>query len=345
MRDWWQPRLTLRTAPLLPLSRLFGLLAALRRAAFQLGLKKVRRLPVPVVVVGNLTVGGSGKTPLVIALAQALIEHGWHPGVISRGYGANAQVPREVLASSIPSEVGDEPLLIRHALAACPVFVGRDRPEAGRALLAAHPQTTVLISDDGLQHYALARDFEIAVFDARGAGNGQLLPAGPLREPLSRAGSLDAVVFNGDLPVNGALASLRAPTWHMRLAPRGFYRLVDPAQRRMSRDFAAEAGMPGAAQTRPMIAAVAGIGDPNRFFATLRSLGLSIQEHPFPDHHPYTAADLAAISAPLIVMTEKDAIKCASLRDARVWVLPVAAQLEPGLIAALLEKIRGPQTA
>jgi tetraacyldisaccharide 4'-kinase len=331
VRDWWQPRLTLRTAPLLPLSWLFGLLAALRRAAFRLGLKKVQRLPVPVIVVGNLTVGGSGKTPLVIALAQALIEHGWHPGVISRGYGANAQVPREVQAASSPSEVGDEPLLIRHALPACPVFVGRDRPQAGRALLAAHPQTTVLISDDGLQHYALARDFEIAVFDARGAGNGRLLPAGPLREPLSRAGSLDAVVFNGEVS-----APVGRKSWRMQLQPRSFYRLDDPAQRRLAGDFAQEA---------PSVAAVAGIGDPNRFFATLRSLGLSIQEHPFPDHHPYTAADLAAITAPLIVMTEKDAIKCTALRDARVWVLPVAAQLEPGLIAALLEKIRGPQTA
>lgn len=330
MRDWWQPRLTARTALLLPLSWLFACLAALRRALYHAGLFSSTRLPVPVVVVGNLTVGGAGKTPLVIALVQALKQRGYRPGVISRGYGAAADTPREVQSDSNPAETGDEPLLIRRACA-CPVMVGRKRPAAGRALLAAHPEVDVIIADDGLQHYALARDFGIAVFDARGAGNGHLLPAGPLREPLARAALQDAVVFNGTPALNFS----RKP-YAMQLAPGEFYRLADPAQRCSAAALAAE--------TRP-VAAVAGIGDPSRFFTTLQGLGLHIEPHPFPDHHPYTAADLAAITAPLIAMTEKDAIKCAQFNDARVWVLPVTAQIDPGLVALLLEKIRGPQTA
>lgn len=331
MRDWWQPTLSLRAALLLPLSWLFGAMAALRRGLYRAGLLESERLPVPVLVVGNLTVGGAGKTPLTIALAQALAARGHHPGVISRGYGGNAgtagDAPREVRPDSTPAEVGDEPLLIRRV---CPVFVGRRRAAAGRALLAAYPQTDLIIADDGLQHYALARDAEVAVFDTRGAGNGCLLPAGPLREPLSR--KVDAVVFNGD-PTN----TIPGMGWRMDLQPGDFYRLDDPAQHCAVVDFGAAHGM--------TVAAVAGIGNPARFFSTLRSLGLKIEEHAFPDHHPYTAPDLAAITAPLIVMTEKDAIKCAQFRDPRVWVLPVAAQFHADLVDLLLEKLRGPQTA
>lgn len=332
MRDWWQPGLTPRTALLAPLSLLFGAVAASRRALYRAGLPRATRLPVPVIVVGNLTVGGAGKTPLTIALVEALQARGYKPGVISRGYGTDNEAPREVRADSSPADIGDEPLLIRRS-AGVPVFVCRKRPAAGAALLAAYPETNVILSDDGLQHYALARDVEIAVFDARGAGNGYLLPAGPLREPLSRR--VDAVVINGDAP-----SPVAGQGWTMRLEPRGLYRLGDPAQRRLTSDFVRDA--------EGKVAALAGIGDPKRFFATLRSLGLRIEEHPFPDHHPYTEADLKAITAPLIVMTEKDAIKCASLidpRDPRIWVLKVQARIEDGLIDALLEKIRGPQAA
>ncbi|MDB5804162.1 MAG: lipid-A-disaccharide kinase [Betaproteobacteria bacterium] len=336
MRDWWQPRLTLRTALLLPASALFAALAALRRALYRAGILKTQRLAVPVLVVGNLTVGGSGKTPLVIALARAFAERGLHPGVISRGYGriagAEIETAREVHADSSPAQVGDEPLLIRRSGAACPVFVGRKRVEAGRALLAAYPETDVIIADDGLQHYALARNAEVAVFDARGAGNGYLLPAGPLRESLSRAATLDAVVFNGDVTL-----ALGRPAWRMELQPGEFFLLGDPARRRGAADLARE---PAA-----RVAAVAGIGSPERFFTTLRGLGLQFTEHPFPDHHVYTAADLKAIDAPLLVMTEKDAIKCAQFGDPRLWVLPVTAQIDAGLVDALLEKLRGPQAA
>lgn len=331
MRDWWQPGLTARTALLLPLSWLFGAVAALRRALYRAGILQSERLTVPVLVVGNLTVGGAGKTPLVIALAQALMARGWHPGVISRGYGRDAEAVvdavHEVHPNSSPRDVGDEPLLVRRV---CPVFVGRRRADAGRALLTAYPQVNLVITDDGLQHYALARDAEVAVFDARGAGNGRLLPAGPLREPLSR--QVDAVVLNGELA-----PPTQQRAWRMDLRPLDFYRLADPLQRCAAADFAGAHGTAAAA--------VAGIGNPQRFFATLGALGLQCEEHPFPDHHVYTSADFAGIAAPLIVMTEKDAIKCAQFRDPRIWVLPVAAQVDAGLVDLLVEKLRGPQTA
>jgi len=333
LRDWWQPKLTPATALLLPVSWLYGLLVWARRALYRAGVLRGTRLPVPVVVVGNLTVGGTGKTPLVIALVQALREAGRRPGVISRGHGgsASAGAPFEVHESSTAAQSGDEPLLIRRR-AGCPVFVSRDRPAAGAALLAAYPQTDVIVTDDGLQHHALARDFEIALFDARGAGNGRLLPAGPLREPLARAASVDARVVNGETAL-----PLPQPAWHMMLVAQDFYLLADPAVRLNPADFARQHGA--------RLAALAGIGSPARFFATLKELGLHFSEHPYPDHHGFSAADLQAIAEPVIVMTEKDAIKCAQFGDARIWVLPVTARVEPGLLHAILEKIRGPQTA
>lgn len=326
-RDWWRRELTLRTTLLLPLAGLFGLLAATRRAAYRAGLLASTRVRVPVVVVGNLTVGGSGKTPLVIHLAQALGARGLRPGVISRGHGRDDASTREVFTDSAPREAGDEPLLIRRR-AGVPVFVGRDRVAAARALLEAHAEVDVLIADDGLQHLALARDFEIAVFDARGAGNRCLLPAGPLRESLKHATALDALVFNGD-------AGLDLPGFAMRLEPDALYQLVDASRR-----------MPVAAMARTtVIAAVAGIGNPERFFATLRGCGLAFSAHAFPDHHAYTRGELAVIDAERIVTTEKDALKCAGFGDPRIWVLPVSAAVDGRLVDSIMEKLRGRQAA
>ena len=326
-RQWFERR---RLTPALwlfaPLSAVYAGLSALNRL-----LAKPRRLPVPVVVVGNLTVGGAGKTPLTLWLAEQLRQRGWRPGVVSRGYGRSGDGVRAVLADSLPEEVGDEPLLIARR-GALPVWVGRSRVAAGESLLAAHPDVDVVLCDDGLQHHALARDVELAVFDSRGAGNGWRLPVGPLREPLSRLASVDAVVFNGAQSV-AACASV--PRFHMSLKPGRFYRLGDPLQ----------TCTPEALAGRGGLHALAGIGNPARFFATLKALGLDCEAHPFPDHHRYTAADLVFAEGGILLMTEKDAVKCANLPMGEAWVLPVAAELSPALIDHIVEKLRGRQVA
>lgn len=339
-RDWWLPGLTWRSAPLLPLAWLFGRAGAARRAAYRAGWRVEHRLPVPVVVVGNLTVGGSGKTPLVIHLATELARLGRRPGVISRGFGGRARAVVEVGPHSEAGETGDEPLLIRRR-AGCPVFVGAQRVDAARALLAAYPATDLIIADDGLQHLRLARDYQIAVFDERGAGNGHLLPAGPLREPLARAAMMDALVANGA----GASEAIAAATggnvgrqlFAMRLVPGDLYRLASPALTCPSAQFAA--------RHAASVAAVAGIGNPGRFFATLRALGLTVLPHPFPDHHAFSRDELARIDAQHIVMTEKDALKCAGFDDPRIWVAPVTADVDAGLTLSILEKLRGYKAA
>ncbi|MGE8375416.1 MAG: tetraacyldisaccharide 4'-kinase, partial [Diaphorobacter nitroreducens] len=200
LRGAWQQRGALALA-LWPLSLLYGVLTALRRALYRTGLLRSERLPVPVIVVGNVIAGGAGKTPVTLAVVRHLQARGWRPGVISRGYGRATADCREVLPASSAAEVGDEPLLIARA-SGVPVFVARRRAQAGRALLAAHPATNILVCDDGLQHLALARDLEVCVFNDEGAGNGWLLPAGPLREPWPRA--VDLVLHAGSPPGGGA---------------------------------------------------------------------------------------------------------------------------------------------
>lgn len=313
-------RLTLLHLLLIPASLIFGVLAAARRALYRAGLLKSVRLPVPVVVVGNITVGGAGKTPLTLALARQLIEHGKHPLIVSRGHGGDATQPRAVSPDSDPAQVGDEPLLMaRRGL--CPVWIGRDRAAAARAGLQANPQCDLVLCDDGLQHYRLRRDVEIAVVDGvRGLGNGWLLPAGPLREPASRLHTVDAVVINGGDAVPGQYA--------MQLEGVLFQNLLDPGRTATAADFIA---------TRNH--AVAGIGNPQRFFSHLESLGILGTPQPFPDHHPYRAEDLAFDDCDAILLTEKDAVKCAPFADARYWMLRVEARIDPALIAHILRKI------
>lgn len=323
-RSWFQRRLSPALCLLLPLSGLFAAgVARNRRTAGE-------RLPVPVVVVGNITVGGAGKTPLTIALARAMAAAGRRPGIVSRGHGGDNARPRPVNADSTPAECGDEPLLIARRTG-LPVWIGRDRVAAARALLAAHPEVDVILCDDGLQHYRLGRDVEIAVFDGRGAGNGRLLPAGPLREPLARLAAVDAVVCQ-DSPELSVPAGV--PRFAMRLVPGTFYRLGDATRTCAAADLAG----------RPLHA-LAGIGDPDRFFRTLGALGLEVTRHPFPDHHAYVAADLDFGPDAVLLMTEKDAVKCAGLTAGEAWVLPVEAELPPALIELVLEKIRGRQAA
>lgn len=308
-------------------------------AAWRKRRARPQRLPVPVVVVGNLVVGGAGKTPLTLALAENLRARGWHPGIVSRGYGADlGAAVRAVHATSTAAEVGDEPRLLAQR-SACPVWVGRARAAAGQALLAAHPEVDVLLCDDGLQHYSLARDVEIAVFDTRGAGNGWRLPLGPLREPLARLLTVDAVVGNG-CAVEGFAA--QRPAFTMPLQAQDFYALGAPEKRCSAAELLVQLAGKN-------VHAIAGIGAPQRFFASLRALGFDFVAHPFPDHHAYLAAELDFGAQSILLMTEKDAVKCAALvlpaALAAAWVLPVSAVLPPALMDLIVEKLRGCSSA
>ncbi|MBK7954189.1 MAG: tetraacyldisaccharide 4'-kinase [Candidatus Accumulibacter sp.] len=331
---WYQRHLVVALWPLLPLSWVFGWLVALRRWLYHCGALRSYRLPVPLVVVGNLTVGGSGKTPLVLWLVRCLRERGWRPGIISRGYGGSGDQVWPVDAAADCSLVGDEPLLLARR-SGVPVFVGRNRPAAGQALLAAHPECDVIVSDDGLQHYRLQRSLELVVFDGRGVGNGRRLPAGPLRESLGRLAEVDAVVWNGRPKKRVADAARHLPQFEMRLVGERFV-AANGAQRSCDAD-----------QLKGRkLHALAGIGDPNRFFRQLQALGLDFQAHPFPDHHPYRAADLAFADDGVLLMTEKDAVKCGALVSGEAWVLPVDAVItaqpgQAGLFETILEKLHG----
>ncbi|MYM84023.1 tetraacyldisaccharide 4'-kinase [Duganella sp. FT50W] len=333
-RNW------LRRGPLAcalwPLSLLFRLLSRLRVALFRAGVLKSSRLPVPVVVVGNIYIGGTGKTPLTIWLVQALQAAGMRPGVISRGFGSAQEGARAVTAAATPAQVGDEPLLIKQRTGA-PVMVGRDRAAAGRALLAAHPEVDILLTDDGLQHYQLQRDVEIILFDGRGAGNGWLLPAGPLREPVSRRRDFTVINTPRLTPELAASVGARTPPVTMTLAGDVAEQLRDRTQRRSLAALAAQPGL--------RIAAAAGIGNPARFFGMLKAAGLRIQELPLPDHHDFQDRPFAALDADLILMTEKDAVKCAQIEelsgDPRLWVVPVTARIDRALADQIVEKCRG----
>jgi tetraacyldisaccharide 4'-kinase len=284
-----------------PLSLVFGVVVFLRKA-----LTRRWRAGIPVIIVGNIVVGGSGKTPLVLWIAEHLRAKGWHPAIVSRGYPMKIAPSRAVTLVSDPAEVGDEPVLLARR-SGCPVWVGADRLAVIRALRAAHPEVDVVVLDDGLQHYRLARDLEIAVVDARGFGNGFLLPAGPLREPRWRLRSVDAVVSH-DAAVPGHAMTLEGSEFH---------RMTDARERRTASGFAGR-----------KVHAVAGIGDPDRFFRHLARLGLEPLPHPFPDHHPFRAEELEFGDGLAVVLTEKDAVKLRAVARPHWWVLPVTARLD-----------------
>lgn len=329
---------------LLPLSWLFRFAIGLRRFAFRQGWLTSERLPIPVIIVGNITIGGSGKTPLVIWLVDHLRAAGYVPGVISRGYGGSEPGPFEVGPLSDAQQVGDEPVLIA-TRTEVPLFIGRDRVVAGRALLAAFPDCDVIVSDDGLQHYRLQRTIEIAVVDGEARfGNGRLLPAGPLREPVNRLRSVDFVVVNevnnDRARASSQLASpgmMPAEPVSMHVSGQVFYNAKDPDWHVLAGDIRGQT-----------LHAVAGIGRPQRFFDHLRKLGLSVVEHPFPDHYSYREEDFAFGADAIVLMTEKDAVKCRSFARETWWVLAVTASLDERFGANLLAKLRpiyGPQTA
>lgn len=328
LRRWLETRWYRPAEPpawLLPLESLFRRGVEYRRRQYREGRRGVEHLPVPVIVVGNLSVGGTGKTPLVIWLSDFLGRQGYRPGIVSRGYGGAADGgPYAVGPASDPALVGDEPVLIARRTQR-PVMVCPRRVAAGRALLAAG-DCDLIIADDGLQHLALGRDIEIAVVDAaRGLGNGHCLPAGPLREPPERLTAVDLVVYNGIAPPGGYTMELRGDV---------AVNLRDGTRRPL----AAFAGAP--------VCALAGIGNPERFFSRLRAEGLAIGSRDFPDHHRFSAADLAFAGDAPLLMTEKDSVKCAAFAGPNHWCVPVTAGLPVAfgerLMLLLQEKTNGP---
>ncbi|WEN14058.1 tetraacyldisaccharide 4'-kinase [Rhodanobacter sp. AS-Z3] len=299
-----------------PVSALYGAVTGLRGWLFRRGLLRSVRLPAPVVVIGNISVGGTGKTPLTIAVVEALRERGHRPGVVSRGHGGSQREPMLLDDTPDPLQVGDEPCLI-HA-SGVPVAVGRDRPAAARLLLDAG--CNVVIADDGLQHYRLARDVEICVIDGvRRFGNGRLLPAGPLREPLARLQRIDLRVCNGGAVEPGEYA--------MQLQGGEAVALAD-GQRRSLATFRGQ-----------RVHAVAAIGNPQRFFDSLREAGLDVMAHAFTDHHAFLPAELAFADGLPVLMTDKDAVKCTSFAQPDWFRVPVRAQLPVAFFDTLTARI------
>ncbi len=313
VQDWLEAR-WYRAAPvpfwLRGLERLFAGVSRRRRRKLS---AQAIRLSAPVVVVGNITVGGSGKTPLTIALVELLRRQGWRPGVVSRGYGGSARGVHRVMLSDEPVVTGDEPLLIARRTGV-PVFIGRDRVAAGQAMLD-QTEVDIVVADDGLQHYRLARDAEIAVVDGRRrSGNGRLLPAGPLREPVARLDEVGLVLVNGT-----------------RAADEPGFDLV------LGQAVPLRGGPPKALSefAGTVIHAVAGIGDPSRFFDALSMAGLTVIAHPFPDHHAFRADDLAFADNRPVLMTEKDAVKCREFASTQAYAVPATAILSAQALAGL----------
>jgi tetraacyldisaccharide 4'-kinase len=300
-----------------PLSLLYALTITLRRAAYCHGVFSSRNFSVPIVVIGNITVGGTGKTPLTLALIERLQREGFHPGVVSRGYGGHADYPLRLDANTTALQAGDEPVSI-YRRTAVPVVVD---PRRGRAVefLLQKTNCDVVLCDDGLQHYALARDIEIAVIDgARGVGNGWLLPAGPLREPRRRLSTVDYVVVNG-----------AGFSW-----PDAYAMQLQPLPWKNIREASLTAPKRG-----DRIHAAAGIGNPPRFFAQLQAQGFDVIAHAFPDHHEYVAADLEFNDGLPVVMTEKDAVKCEKFAAENWWSLPVSAELPEDFYQKFLQQL------
>ena len=303
---------------LLPFSLLFWLISTFRRKAYASDILKSHKIGVPVVVVGNINVGGNGKTPLVIYLSNFLKQQGYRPGIVSRGYGGKApSYPMTVQDNSDPAQCGDEPLFIRQRVN-CPVVVDPNRVRGAETLVNEH-KCNVIISDDGLQHYRLARDIEIAVVDGqRRQGNGLLLPAGPLREGKWRLQQVDFIVLNG--------GKLKKDEYLMSLEPG---RLVNVKFKGQTKSLN---------QITGPVSAIAGIGHPKRFFDLLRNKGIKLENTlAFPDHHQYKAADIPKNT---VLMTEKDAVKCAGFAQDSWWYLPVSAKLTEKFNQDFLTKLK-----
>jgi tetraacyldisaccharide 4'-kinase len=324
-RRWYSKKHDWVTFPLIPFSWLFGGIVKLRRRSYRNNTHKISQFPVPVIVVGNITVGGTGKTPFVIWLAKFLKSQGWMPGIVSRGVGGKQKCsPRWVEKNSNPKIVGDEAVLLAQR-SDCPVVIGVNRVAAIQELLSKTP-CNIVISDDGLQHYKMGRDLEIALLDGgRGLGNESLLPAGPLREPKKRLSEVDFVVYQTTM----ALPEERQQgSFAMQLSGNILVSVHDDQLKVPLNHF-----------QQATVHAVAAIGNPQRFFAELRKAGLTLIEHVFPDHYLYEASDFAFKDDLPIIMTEKDAVKCQRFSDERFWCLPVEMEIDANFVDQLLKRI------
>jgi len=329
----WQRR-GLVARLLFPLALLHGLWRRFDVWRYRVGLTRAQQVRVPVIVIGNLYIGGTGKTPLTIELTRALRDRGWSPGVVSRGYGTDRALPRLVVPNGSANDYGDEPLLIARAGQA-PVVVGNDRAAAARLLLNLHPHVEVIIADDGLQHRRLARNVEIALVHEPGFGNGWLLPAGPLREPPRRLDGVDAVVLHGLTPP----VRIYSPFFRMTTSIACAYSLKDPTRRINLAALAAEqrAG-------QHVYIAAAGIGLPERFFAMLRAYGLQFTTVALNDHYDFARNPFVDVRFDRALITEKDAVKCAAnpllANDARLYVVPLEAKLDAALVDLIEARIK-----
>ncbi len=327
MQAWFQQQWQtkgLAHVLLVPISWLFALLSLCRRLLYRCHILQSHRLPVPVIVVGNITVGGTGKTPLVIYLVAQLKAAGYTPGIISRGYGSKQT--GLVTAESDPVCMGDEPVLLAKRTRV-PVSVNPNRVLAGQALLSAYPNCDVIISDDGLQHLRLQRDLEIVLVNKRALGNQCLLPAGPLRERMSRLRKVDMIVNSGEEPLPVVDDHLALGTYQMRVVGDVFHSLNEK-QSHSAMYFKDK-----------VLYAIAGIGHPERFFHSLNTLGLRFNTRIFPDHHPFKLEDLADVQHETLLMTEKDAVKCQSLPLHDAWYLPLQAELFSENLPPLTEAV------
>ncbi|RUO60930.1 tetraacyldisaccharide 4'-kinase [Pseudidiomarina marina] len=318
-RAWYRSGLHPLLLLLFPLHALFVTLSTVRRWLYQVGFLAIYRAPVPVIVVGNISVGGTGKTPVTEALVQWLKQQGYSPAIVSRGYGAKGPFPQLVTATSLAQRVGDEPKLLA-VRTGVPLAVSPNRQQAIELILQMFPDTDIILSDDGLQHYRLARDIEIAVVDGnRGLGNGWRLPLGPLREPAKRLAEVDFVVQNGLTQHNYG--------WPFTLQPQNWKRVKDSIE-----------------VTPPQgeCIAIAGIGHPQRFFDTLKQQSIVLKECiEFADHHPFSASDFAQIDDSLnVLMTEKDAAKCQLFAKDSWFYLPVSAEFDEGFWQQLRKRLQ-----
>ncbi len=327
IRAWYNPH---PIKWLIPISWLFSLVILMRRFLYRIHLIKQHSFSVPVIIVGNISVGGNGKTPCVIALTHYLRQRGMQPGIVSRGYGGSKnKIPHTVQLTDTASDVGDEALLLKQRCQ-CPVVIAKKRADAVDHLLKT-TDCNVVISDDGLQHYALARTVEIIMMDGtHGLGNQYCLPAGPLREPVSRIQQSDAIVLTGNVTSRSQLATTlkMPPTYIMSLAATVCYQLHAPDKQ-----------VPLTQLAKQTVHAVAGIAHPSRFFTMLSAMNIHVIEHAFADHYAFQAVDFADFADECILLTEKDAVKCQHCQLTNAWVVPVEGLLPDAFYDIILKAL------